>query len=77
MLVVPVVYCAISSDNTVANAAVYGLEQANKNGLFQFASRITYDCLDGRKFDDGYVSKVMTCGYDVRWEPTLSNCDCK
>jgi len=64
-----------------ARQTIVGHVQA---GLFVFDSQLRYTCDAGRRFEDGYTSRVVLCDVrarlvcDVRaaWNDSQFTCDC-
>ena len=71
------VYCDAPSSPGNAQFVYLGLESPTAGGLYPYGSGFIYACLAGRRFEDGWTQKQVTCIDDGIWSEVGLTCDCE
>ena len=69
------VFC--EAPDAPSNAEAVQLGTVTSGGLYPYGSGFIYACLAGRRFEDGWTQKQITCIDDGIWSEVGLTCDCK
>lgn len=73
-----VFFIAVYCTDLPVIAAALQIPQASDlpNVLFPYGTTISYQCLDGRRFEDGQVERSISCTINGAWNETKFTCEC-
>lgn len=52
------------------------LQNVSSDGSYPYGTSFIYNCIDGRRFEDGQKMTVVTCTGSGNWESRGSSCEC-
>src|SRR6218665_900527 len=51
--------------------------QCASDGSYPYGASVIFQCLDGRRFENGETTAVVTCTGNGYWKRNATSCDCK